>query len=343
MPPSLVVLKVYDHIITLTPKRHLIDTLSLHRYNNPMFASLPRKTIATLLLALGLIALTILAAGLSEVNLQPGRSFIITEEEEERSPALAVVGASQNWLLAIAIGLAFIATMINIFRKDQRGWQHRLPGLIAFLLFILLFLFLRDQADSAVMMNNTDQESLPQQSIDLGEFIEEAQPIEPGNFAPSDLLVAAVGVGTGLLLAGLGYFVYRRWFGKPAAATLQQLALDAEATLLKLQVEDGNLRDVVMRSYYDMSKTVSEQGVQRAEGMTPREFEERLIQAGLPRRDVERLTRLFEEVRYGHVQVGERQKREAIACMEAIVAAAKRRATAVNGQPAQLSGTARLS
>jgi len=309
-----------------------------------MFASLPRKTIATLLLVLGLIALTILAAGLSEVNLQPGRSFIITEEEEARTPALAVVGASQNWLIAIAIGLAFIATVINIFRKDQRGWQHRLPGLIAFLLFILLFLFLRDQAASAVM-SDTDQEVLPQQGINLGEFIEEAQPIDPGDFAaaPPDWLVLAIAVGTGLAVAGLSYFVYRRWFAKPAAATLQQLALDAEATLLKLQVEDANLRDVVMRSYYDMSKTVSEQGVQRAEGMTPREFEERLIQAGLPRRDVERLTRLFEEVRYGHVQVGERQKREAMACMEAIVAAAKRRATAVNNNPSQLSGTARLS
>ena len=57
-------------------------------------------------------------------------------------------------------------------------------------------------------------------------------------------------------------------------------------------MEDANLRNVVMRSYYDMNRTVSEQGVKRAEGMTPREFEARLIQTGLPHRDVERLTRL---------------------------------------------------
>ncbi len=309
-----------------------------------MFVSLPRKTVAAFLLALGLIALVVLAAGLSEVNLQPGRTFVISEEEEARAPALAVVGASQNWLIAIAIGLAFIATIINIFRKDRRGWQYTLPGLGAFLLFILLFLFLRDQAISAEM-NETPEEPLPQQGIDLGEFIEEAELVDPGEFAaaPPDWLVLAIAVGTGLAIAGASYFVYQRWLAKPAAATLQQLAMDAEATLLKLQVEDANLRDVVMRSYYDMSKTVSEQGVQRAEGMTPREFEERLIQAGLPRRDVERLTRLFEEVRYGHLQAGERQKREAMACMEAIVAAAKRRATAVNNKPAPLSGTARLS
>ena len=167
--------------------------------------------MAALLLALGLIALTVLAAGLSEVNLQPGRTFMISEEEEARTPALAVVGASQNWLIAIAIGLAFIATVINIFRKDRRGWQHWLPGLIAFLLFILLFLFLRDQAASAVM-SDTDQEVLPQQGIDLGEFIEEAQPIDPGDFAaaPPDWLVLAIAVGTGLAVAGLSYFVYRR-------------------------------------------------------------------------------------------------------------------------------------
>jgi hypothetical protein len=40
---------------------------------------------------------------------------------------------------------------------------------------------------------------------------------------------------------------------------------------------------------------------------------------------VTRLTRLFEEVRYGGVTVGERERREAIACMETIVDAARAR------------------
>ncbi|MEI2611978.1 MAG: DUF4129 domain-containing protein [Candidatus Promineifilaceae bacterium] len=305
-----------------------------------MLARLPQKTITKLFLALGIIALVILAAGLSELNLDPGQTFAIQEDNVVTGNTTTITSFSPQWLIAAAVTLALIATLINFILTIRKGLRHTLPGIVSFVLFLLLLFFLREQ------MGTISPEAIPQemtqtQSIDITQLAEEAVAVEPEIATPSDWLVLAIAVGIGLVVTVVGYVIYRRFFYKPAAATLQQLALDAEATLVKLQIEDANLRDVVMRCYFDMSKTVTEHGVRRTEGMTPREFEERLIVAGLPRRDVERLTRLFEEVRYGHIEVGERQKREAMACMEGIVAAAKRRTSATANQPSPANSLAR--
>jgi hypothetical protein len=58
--------------------------------------------------------------------------------------------------------------------------------------------------------------------------------------------------------------------------------------------------------------------------MTPSEFEQALQGKGLPREPVHQLTHLFEEVRYGARQVGEREERQAIDSLSAIVAACTR-------------------
>ena len=68
-----------------------------------------------------------------------------------------------------------------------------------------------------------------------------------------------------------------------------------------------------------MSQILSEQrGIRRSATMTPREFEQKLRGAGLPGDDVERLTRLFESVRYGARVPNEHQERQAVACLTAI-------------------------
>jgi hypothetical protein len=71
-----------------------------------------------------------------------------------------------------------------------------------------------------------------------------------------------------------------------------------------------------------MTRTVSQaRGVDRWAAMTPREFESRLLGAGLPRSAVQRLTRLFEQVRYGAQTAGAAEEQEALACLASIVEA----------------------
>jgi len=67
-----------------------------------------------------------------------------------------------------------------------------------------------------------------------------------------------------------------------------------------------------------------EQTVQRAYGlnrrasMTPREFERRLVNAGVDADAVDRLTRLFERVRYGNQEIDPTDEAEAESCLAAI-------------------------
>jgi hypothetical protein len=84
----------------------------------------------------------------------------------------------------------------------------------------------------------------------------------------------------------------------------------------------ADLRDTVMRCYFEMSRVLDEtRGLHREEAMTPREFAHTLKEVGLPGMAVERLTQLFESVRYGAHVSEEREEKDAIACLETIIEA----------------------
>jgi hypothetical protein len=71
-----------------------------------------------------------------------------------------------------------------------------------------------------------------------------------------------------------------------------------------------------------MSEVVSaRRGLLRPDAATPREFAERLEHAGLPAEAVNRLTRLFESVRYGTRKSDESDINEATACLASILQA----------------------
>ncbi|MCL4868026.1 MAG: DUF4129 domain-containing protein [Anaerolineae bacterium] len=290
------------------------------------------KTKAALWLIPALLALIILAAGLSDFQLRPGRPFRILSEEPIGSgdPATPLT-LSPDLLVAIVTGAVFLLGLLFIvirLLQGKRAIKEELYNLLFLTLFIWAAHWLLTQLAAAAPPDDftpIEAESGPPLEIEgLLEGVETFNRDEIAAAPPPDWLVWLIAGSLALLIAGAGFFIYHRWFTNPAAATLQQLAQDAEATLLQLHLEDANLRDVVIRAYYDMSQTVMSKGYRRQDGMTPREFMDRLIQAGLPHRDVERLTRLFEEVRYGHITPGERQKREAIGCMQTIITAAGR-------------------
>jgi len=95
---------------------------------------------------------------------------------------------------------------------------------------------------------------------------------------------------------------------------------DDVAVLLRDLEAGGDLKNIVLRCYRDMSRVLSEQrGIERELSMTPREFERQLQAAGLRDEHIQRLTRLFEQVRYGPQQADPQQEREAAACLQAIV------------------------
>jgi hypothetical protein len=128
--------------------------------------------------------------------------------------------------------------------------------------------------------------------------------------------------GVSVLLAvgilGGGWLLWRRL--STLRHTQEQVAAGARAALADLEAGE-TLRDVIVRCYAAMNTAVADRrGINRQQAVTPREFEQRLItQAELPEHAVRRLTRLFEQVRYGAHNAGEREKAEARDCLQAII------------------------
>ena len=100
---------------------------------------------------------------------------------------------------------------------------------------------------------------------------------------------------------------------------LERIALEANSAAADLQA-GANLEDTIKRCYFEMSKALHNyQGLSRERGMTPREFESSLQGMGLPEGNVSRLTRLFEEVRYGSKVMARETEHEAVDLLNAIV------------------------
>lgn len=105
---------------------------------------------------------------------------------------------------------------------------------------------------------------------------------------------------------------------------LDAVARSAEDALADLE-SGKNVRETIMRCYIEMSNAVGQtHNMRRQAAMTPREFQERLERAGLPARQTQRLTGLFEKVRYGGHQAGEAEIREARDCLTDILFACER-------------------
>jgi len=121
-----------------------------------------------------------------------------------------------------------------------------------------------------------------------------------------------------LLVLILWNIWYRR---RPITNPLDMVAQEAQLALDELEA-GGNFRNVILRCYYDMVRALSfQRSIRRRDAMTAREFEQRLVELGLPGEPVGRLTRLFELVRYGAKEPGEQAERQAVDCLDAIVKA----------------------
>ncbi|HID53489.1 MAG TPA: DUF4129 domain-containing protein [Anaerolineae bacterium] len=134
---------------------------------------------------------------------------------------------------------------------------------------------------------------------------------------------AAIAFGLTLLLLaviiGAAWFLWRKLRPEP----LDLLAREAQTTITELQM-GRDFKNSIIECYANMCRVLhQERKLVRAQAMTPREFSVRLERFGVVGPQAHRLTRLFEKVRYGRHQPTDQDKADAIACLEAIVQAAK--------------------
>jgi hypothetical protein len=101
--------------------------------------------------------------------------------------------------------------------------------------------------------------------------------------------------------------------------SLNEIAAIARDSLNDLKV-GGNYDNAIVECYARMSEVIAKkQGLQRTHAMTPSEFSARLTRAGLPRDPIQKLTSLFESVRYGKQTAGQAEINQAMHCLTTIL------------------------
>ncbi len=282
------------------------------------------------LLAVAVLALMVLAAGVPGLQLLPGRALpigaLLAALRQMRSPygPMWSLPFDPLRLVAALLWLALITTVV-LFIFSPAARREILKRTIIYLLWGLIIYGLLQLVNPFSALPQ-----LADQSASGGDALFDAANDEPlptpPRFVvdPPGWLAALVSV---LCVAGplaLSWLTWRLLRPPPTLApeeaTPAELAASARAALDALAAGD-DVQNTILRCYRDMSQTLSRsRNLQRPQGMTPREFEQHLAKHGLHTDDIGRLTRLFEQARYGGSTPGHRAEREATECLSAIVA-----------------------
>ncbi len=270
-----------------------------------------------------LVAITLLVSSLHDVRFQPGRSLSIrpTSDYPVLLQTPEVLAETPIWKILL-FWLAFFVNMILFFYLLPPELRKRIfRQMLSFSLGLLILLIaLRYRIIQLPTLSSDPAKQAGQ--VPPGPNSNLAPPIfHPPQITPWMAYLISVSILLGLLI--LGWLVYRwlmrsrthRYAPHHAIADIAQSSLDDLAS-------GRDWGDVIIQSYARMSEVVSaKRGLQRPGAATPREFAKRLEVAGLPAEAVNRLTRLFESVRYGARKSNQTDINEAVACLDSILRA----------------------
>jgi hypothetical protein len=280
-----------------------------------------RKSRLLLFCFIVLAAITLLASSLHDVHFQPGRS--LSARQISDTPVLLqmpeAISKTPLWKILL-FWLAFVINLLLFFYLLPREVRKRIiRQVVSFSIgILLLFIALRYRIIELPTLNSEPAKSVGQAppGPDLGGVIPQFQ--QPAT-APWMTFLISLLVITGILI--LIWTFYRRWMRSQLG---RHPSLFAIAGIAQSSLDDlaagRDWGDVIIESYVRMNKVVSvKRGIQRTDGATPREFAKRLESAGLPAEAVNRLTRLFESVRYGNRKSAPSDIKDAVACLNTIL------------------------
>lgn len=277
------------------------------------------KVLLLLFLGLAAVAIFLAAAGLSRLVLEPGQPFSLLAGEGAGGGGGPLFNSDWlAWLIRGITALALILTPFYILYSlfSKRG-RRRLLGDLLVLAVLMGFVYLLSKNAAPL----PEPEVLPELGEPGSNVPTPAPAPDPFVAQTPDWLEILASVGVALLLTAAVGLAYRWWLSRRPpefSPALDRLGEEAQRAVDALYA-GGDVKDTVIRSYLQMSRILHEErGIQRGSTMTPQEFEGILVRKGFPREPVQRLTRLFEEVRYGARRPAEAEEQAAIASLSAI-------------------------
>jgi hypothetical protein len=284
---------------------------------------------AVLLTSLAIVAMALLAAGLSNLELAPGRPAAHLQQPAEIDTEQGrALGQGLLDVIVVVLGIlsVLLLALFAVYSFFSAEAKKRLLITLALLACLLVLYWVSEanpqqpeQAQQAPVP--TAPTSLPATALPPGT----APPTVELDLHPPGWLVWLGATVLALLAAGvaasIAWLVWSQVQREPTP--LEQLAEKAEWALSALEA-GADLDDTIIRCYFEMSQILKQQrGIVRREAMTPREFERGLRGTGLPEEAVAQLTRLFEKVRYGSGIPDEREEHQAMTSLAAIAAACR--------------------
>jgi len=277
------------------------------------------RHLSVAVLSVALIAvLLLLVAGLRHVEVSPGRPLVAlpgnTETAEIGANTGALSSATQIAFRILIIIAAALLTFAAIFLR-----QMRYIVCIA-LVIILLFVALES-------VLNKDRGFIPDSAPPMGELGGELaeMPLTDEEAPPSFRTTLLIAFGVSALVVGgairLWIILSPLWQRRQARCDsdgLAELMESVEAAATRIYA-GGDPKTVVLLCYKEMVEILSRRSRIVHHHLTPREFADSLLNAGMAGPLVSQLTEVFELVRYGD-RTGRRLAESAITLLEGIQA-----------------------
>lgn len=272
------------------------------------------KRKALILLALVMIITFIIAASLSQLDLQPGMPLPKVEHSQvvlapsEEEPFVAI---SVNKFAKVLFAIILTVLTLYVIYKLLEGTNWK--NLRKFITIIAVITLITGSSLFLLLLLPKSQNFV---SMELPTPIAISLATSPLGSVPPMLLWL---VGICLLVSSILLGVWVIFHKSNRAMTINMIGLEAEKAWQALKI-GLDLKDVIVQCYRQMSLALEkEHGLERENSMTTREFENLLEAAGIPHEPIHQLTQLFEAVRYGNWQPNLIDKQEAIHCLEAIM------------------------
>jgi hypothetical protein len=278
---------------------------------------------------LALFALVFLTNALGQMDFQPSHPIGGASAEQgvvappaDASRILEIVSEVPFWkqVLLMASVFLFLVVATSLLGPELRKKVLRLFLRVAISMLLLIYLIKKQpelftQLFGGLAAMNQNPAITPQ-----------AETVPPPVFVPPqevNWLSYAVALGIILLM------IFSIWWGNRIWNRIRELSAPHEplkdiAKIARESLADLRLgrqyENAIVECYDRMSEAIAKkQGLQRSHEMTPSEFATRLTRAGLPRDPIEKLTDLFELVRYGKRPAGQVEINQAIHCLTAIL------------------------
>ena len=281
-----------------------------------------QKLFILILAALALMGLVILASGVTTLDLNNNQLYLLPESEQSTRVPLSEQATqnTSNYIAIVSLVFLIILPISLLYLMISPAARRRfLIQLIQAALIVLFLYFLSKNIGRLFPNLNIRLSGNLREDLAAGGF--EIRFLEPFKPQSPRWLTELLSFG---LAAGFVYFLFWLWqrFRRPEDRYLspaERLVRSAQSALRKIDAGQ-NLREVVLRCYHDMTQAVADRRqLTRPEFVTPHEFIHSLEGIGLPVEQVQRLTDLFEMVRYGHKIPGAPERAEAVACLKAVV------------------------